>query len=100
MGIAIVWRFAALPGREGAFEKAYGPRGDWARLFAEGDGFLGTTLYRDADGGYLTIDRWARAGDFERFREAHRARYDALDRACETLTASEAPVGSFTEVDP
>jgi hypothetical protein len=31
------------------FEKAYGPDGDWARLFRRGDGYLGTELLRDRD---------------------------------------------------
>ena len=29
----IIWRFRPAVGREGEFERAYGPSGEWARLF-------------------------------------------------------------------
>ena len=37
-----VWRFRPLRNAEAAFESAYGPEGDWARLFRTAPGFLGT----------------------------------------------------------
>jgi hypothetical protein len=40
----ILWRFRPAVGREGEFERAYGPSGEWARLFALDDGYLGTEL--------------------------------------------------------
>jgi heme-degrading monooxygenase HmoA len=93
----IVWRFRARPDRLEAFEQVYGPSGDWARLFAEGKGYLGTELLRDtADvGEYLCVDRWESKEAFESFRAAWSAVYDELDARCTTYTEEETPLGAF-----
>ena len=56
---------------------AYGPEGDWARLFRTAPGFLGTTLLKG---------------------EGPPPEYLTLDRRCETLTAVEKEIGAFDEV--
>lgn len=95
---AIVWEFWAKAGQEAEFERVYGPEGAWARLFARGEGFLGTELLRDADqrGRYLTIDRWTSSAAFDAFRQRWAEEYRALDRQCEALRQRETPLGSFT----
>ena len=83
-----------------AFEEAYGPEGDWARLFRTADGFIGTTLLK-GDGEpaeYLTLDRWASAQAYEAFRRTRHDEFTALDRRCEALTALEQEIGSYREV--
>ncbi len=96
----ILWRFRAKPDRIEAFEEAYGPSGDWARLFARGEGYLGTELLRDvaAPGDYLCVDRWTSRGAFDAFRAAHREVYEALDARCTALTEEEVPVGAFEAI--
>jgi len=93
----IVWSFEVEPEQVEAFEQAYGPDGDWARLFRRVPGYQNTALLRDVDapGRYLTIDRWRTREDFWRFREAFRAEYVALDAKCERLVACEQLVGDF-----
>ena len=93
----IVWEFVARPGREAAFESAYGSRGRWAEFFRGGDGFLGTELWRGA-GVWLTVDRWRSEEDYRRFRAARLAEYQALDREMEELTASEKQLGAFVSL--
>ena len=44
--IATIWRFHVRSDALAAFEATYGPRGDWARLFARQDGYGGTELLR------------------------------------------------------
>ena len=83
------------PDRE-RFEQAYGPDGDWARLFALGDNYLGTELLRGEPGKYLTIDRWRGEADWQRFMDRNGDSYRALDRACEDLTADESEIGAFS----
>ena len=90
----IVWEFVAREGREAAFERAYGPSGRWAEFFRTGEGYLGTELWR-GDGRWITVDRWASEDAYERFRAAHRAGYEALDREMEDLTARETRLGAF-----
>jgi heme-degrading monooxygenase HmoA len=88
-----------LPNRVAAFEEAYGPQGDWARLFRTADGFLGTTLLkRDGESAdYLTLDRWVSPQAYQAFRRTRDQEFSALDRRCETMTALEEEVGEYEE---
>jgi heme-degrading monooxygenase HmoA len=60
-----------------AFEQAYGPDGEWAQFFRQGNGFIGTELLRDVEspGRYLVIDRWESAEVYNSFTVAHRDEY-------------------------
>ena len=98
----IVWAFRPRPGREAEFERAYGPEGGWAGLFRQAPEYLGTDLFRAADGSgrHLTVDRWQSREAYEAFRAARRAEYEALDRTGEQLTASEEPLGDYVLAEP
>jgi heme-degrading monooxygenase HmoA len=93
----IVWEFYVRRGVEPEFERAYGPEGDWARLFAKSPDYLGTELLADASerGRYVTIDRWTSEVAYERFRSSFSADYESLDRKMERLTEREGALGSF-----
>lgn len=91
--IAILWTYKVRPEYRTAFEATYGSDGDWAKLFARQDGWLGTELLRGTDDEYLTIDRWRMQADFDAFLAAHRADYEALDRATEGWTMEETRIG-------
>jgi heme-degrading monooxygenase HmoA len=95
-----VWRFRPRRDAEAAFEAAYGPEGDWARLFRTAAGFLGTTLLKGEGPPleYLTLDRWASRDAYQAFRQDRSAEFLALDRHCETLTAVEKEIGAFDEI--
>ena len=95
-----LWEFRVSPEREQEFLAAYGPSGAWARLFREADGYVETLLLRDqsAPGRFLTVDRWASQDAHEVFLARFRAEYEALDRACESLTAQETSLGSYWEL--
>jgi heme-degrading monooxygenase HmoA len=99
---AIVWEYHVRPGREAEFERAYGPAGDWARLFARGNGYLGTELFHDdrVPGRYLTIDRWTTQEAYGRFYRLRREEYEALDFRCEQLTEGEHRLGAFSVLAP
>jgi heme-degrading monooxygenase HmoA len=100
MSYAIVWEFLVPEDHVAAFEAAYGPEGDWARLFAQAPGFLEVQLLRShaQAGRYLTIDRWQSGMAFESFRQQFAEAYLALDRQLEGLASSEVPLGSFDEM--
>ena len=95
----ILWRFRPAVGREGEFERAYGPSGEWARLFGREDGYLGTELLlrrsEDESREYLTLDRWASGAAYEAFRARRSGEYGRLDRQLEELTEEETLVGAF-----
>ena len=95
----VVWQFEIAEEKVAGFEAAYSPEGAWAQLFRTSTDYQGTELLRDSyiAGNYLTIDRWASEEAFRAFRKDHDADYEALDRACDTLTASESRIGAYTD---
>jgi heme-degrading monooxygenase HmoA len=99
-GYVVVWEFRPIAGTEERFEEAYGPRGAWARLFAMGEGFVGTELNQDLKDPtrYLTLDFWESKEAYEAFRAKHAAEYIAIDRECEALTAEEKALGAFERI--
>ena len=60
-----------------AFERAYGPEGEWASFFRLGRGYVGTELLRDVEtpGRYLVVDRWQSADAYNAFAAEHREEY-------------------------
>ena len=99
-GYLVVWQFRPRRGAERRFEEAYGPSGSWARLFANGEGFVRTELNRDLkdSGRYLTLDYWTTKEAYKAFRTKHAADYAAIDSECESLTAEETSLGEFSRV--
>lgn len=91
----LVWQFDTDAARHADFESAYGPGGNWARLFQQGDGYLGTELLKEVGEGwrYVTIDRWVSRGSYDAFRLRHAAEYTELDARCQLLTVREAFLG-------
>src|SRR5690349_16596686 len=86
-----VWEFRVSPKARRKFERVYGPRGEWVRLFKKGKGFLRTDLFRDEEkrGRYLAVDYWISKGDYKNFRRKFEHEYESLDKRCESLTTLE-----------
>ena len=97
-----VWEFEVLPEREQEFVAAYGSSGAWSVLFRKAAGYIETLLLQDraVPGRFLTIDRWSHQGDHDAFLVEFREEYEALDRACESLTQHESSLGSYWELIP
>ncbi len=114
----IVWRYRVRRGAVRPFERIYGPRGDWARLFRKGRGYLGTQLLREVDAEascgeqrgegrlkdrplpasacYVTIDTWRSRAAFEAFHCRHHSEYQRMDALCESLTLHEEKLGAWS----
>jgi heme-degrading monooxygenase HmoA len=73
--IALVFRYEVREPE--AFERAYGPNGDWASFFREGAGYIGTELLHDVEEPerYLVIDRWESAEAYNAFLNEHQTEY-------------------------
>ena len=95
-----MWEFVAKSGMEARFEQAYGPSGDWARLFQQEAAYLGTELNHEHEGSrrYITLDFWTFEEAYEGFRKKHLVEYQAIDQRCEELTESESKLGTFVRV--
>jgi len=93
----IIWEFKVRKGAAQHFRRAYGNKGDWAKFFHQGRGYLRTELFRDLNQPrrFFTLDIWASKADYIRFRRKFRAHYEAIDQRCEKLTQYEAKIGEF-----
>lgn len=93
----IVWEYRVRPESVDAFVAAYGGAGAWAQLFANADGYLGTTLYLDVDepDRYLTFDRWSSRDAFTAFMADYAAAYATLDAACDEMTLEQTRIGAL-----
>ena len=97
-----LWEYEVKPGCEERFENAYGPAGDWARLFQSDSNYRETRLLRDSvrPAIYLTLDFWNSCEAYEQFMAAHKDRYKMLDAAGEELTSKERLIGWYELVGP
>ena len=92
-----LWEYEVKPGCEESFQSAYGPHGDWVRLFQRDPNFRDTRLLQDLSRPrfYFTLDYWDSESAFDRFKAANQSAYAAIDRATEHLTISERHLCSF-----
>ena len=92
-----IWEFTVPPANASAFEAAYGPAGDWARLFLGQSGYLGTRLLKDLSEPtrYVTFDSWTSEERFDEFLSRHADAYRELDRVTEGLATEERHLGSL-----
>ncbi|MGE5205500.1 MAG: antibiotic biosynthesis monooxygenase family protein [Chlamydiota bacterium] len=93
----IAWEFVVRAECVAHFEAAYGPQGDWARLFARAEDYRDTRLLHDASDPlrYVTLDYWLSQEAHVQFRKAHQQEYRNLDQRCERLTVKETKLGEF-----
>lgn len=96
-GFAYVWEYEVPAEHVEAFERLYGPKGEWVQLFSGAEGYCGTELHCDADtpGRYMTIDYWTSREARDRFRKSVKSEFDALDQRGDGLTSRERPIGEF-----
>ena len=84
-----VWEYDVPDDQVDGFVAAYGPTGEWARLFARGEGFVRTEVYRRADGRnrFITVDTWRSGAAWQAFLDRWGSAYAELDEALEPLAA-------------
>jgi len=94
----ILWEFEVKPGCQERFERVYGPRGDWVRLFLRDPRFRDSQLLRDPSRThfYFTLDFRDSESAYQDFQGAHGTSYEELDRATEALSLKERCIGFFT----
>jgi len=95
-----IWEFQVQQSVAQEFENAYGPNGIWAALFRKGEGYIRTELLHNTDDHdrYMTIDYWTSRKAYENFRQQYADEYKIIDLKCESFTARESHIGSFTTV--
>jgi hypothetical protein len=95
-----IWEFEVKPECEARFRQAYGPKGQWVRLFVTDANYQQTLLVIDQSREYvyLTLDYWHSHEAYESFKQSHQEAYQSIDLACEDLTVAERYVGAFAQV--
>jgi Antibiotic biosynthesis monooxygenase len=93
----VVWEYQVKAECEEEFVAAYGPDGDWARLFHRSPEFLGVELLGSAGnaGRFFTLDHWSSSAAMDVFLNANATAYDVLDRRFSGLTLWERRIGGF-----
>lgn len=92
-----IWEFIVKDSEQKAFEKAYGPEGDWVMLFRKSQGYLGTELHQDQSNPlrYLTLDYWRSKEDRDTFRLQFAHEFQQLDARCEKYAVQEKFLGDY-----
>jgi heme-degrading monooxygenase HmoA len=96
--IALVFRYDARDPQD--FEEAYGPNGEWARFFRQGQGFIGTELLRDLEepDRYLVIDRWESIEAYNEFIAERQAEYLRRSDESRLYYLAELRFGAFENI--
>jgi ribosomal-protein-alanine acetyltransferase len=96
-GFVVSWEFRVRPAKRKAFEKVYGPEGDWVKLFRRDPAYVRTELIRDRDkpARYMTLDFWSSRKAYQQFKKKNREEYSAIDQKCGSLTLYEKLLGEF-----
>jgi hypothetical protein len=92
-----VWLFVVRPECLQAFRIAYGPEGEWVRLFRRDPEYIRTNFLSDRDNAthFITIDFWSSREACMSFRERFGSEFEALDKGFEHLTEQEVHLGDF-----
>src|ERR1700689_1591886 len=93
----VVWEFQVKEECQVECVAAYGPDGEWARLFRRSPEFLGVELLGSAGnpGRFFTLDQWCSSAAVDVFLSANATAYDVLDRRFSGLTVWERRIGGF-----
>lgn len=96
--IAIVFRYDVRDPQD--FAGVYGPNGEWAQFFRQGQGYIGTELLQDVDelDRFVVIDRWESAETYNTFVSEHQTEY--LERSDESRLyfVQELRLGTFENI--
>jgi hypothetical protein len=93
----VVWEFQVKKEYQAEFVAAYGPDGEWARLFRRSPEFLGVELLGSVGNAtrFFTLDHWSSAAGLDLFLANNATAYDVLDRRFSGLTVWERRIGGF-----
>ena len=93
----VVWEYQVKAECKAEFVEAYGPDGEWARLFRRSPEFVGIELLGSVGNPtrYFTLDHWGSEAAMDEFLSTNATAYDVLDRRFTGLTVWERRIGGF-----
>jgi len=94
---AYIWEYKVKSEHCNAFKHAYGPKGEWVKLFKTGNGHIATELHCDNNDPqhFVTIDYWISKEARDTFKKEFESAFNALDNKFEEFTLAEKHVGDF-----
>lgn len=97
MSYVYAWEYFVEPRHADAFERGYGPDGEWVALFRRTAGYVRTVLRRDdaQPSRYVTLDEWDSRAAWELFRADFAAEFEAIDALGEEWTVREREIARF-----
>lgn len=92
-----IWSYKVAVDKKDEFEKMYGNKGAWVRLFSKYPDYIKTELFKDlkAEGTYLTLDYWKSQESYLTFRQSAEKEFKNIDELGENLTLEEFHIGEF-----
>ena len=92
-----VWTYVVRSESLEAFRIAYGPEGEWVRLFRRDPEYVRTTLLADREDPtrFMTLDFWTSREACVAFRERFAREFEALDRRFQEFTMQEVHTGDY-----
>ncbi len=92
-----IWKYKVKRDKISEFEKLYGNKGEWVKLFKKYPGYIKTDLIKDISNKniYITLDYWKSEKDYRKFKEKTVNEYSAIDLIGDDLTESEEYLGEF-----
>jgi quinol monooxygenase YgiN len=101
MEIQTIWDYEVRDNFIGQFKDAYGPDGEWAKLYKKCSGYIKTDLLQDLDNPnrFITIDCWQSHTALDSMIHIVAPEYEYLEKRCEAFTTSENHIGIFELID-
>lgn len=96
-----IWRYNVAAEQQETFVHHYATEGTWTQLFQRADGYLGTTLWQDANDESLwyTQDRWRSEADFRKFEHDFGTVYAQLDQQLDGIATEETFIAACNRIE-
>ncbi len=96
----IIWKYTVHPENILDFEKTYGSKGVWAKLFSQSKNYRGSILYKseDVQHCYFLIDNWTDRQSYEDFKNTHAEVYTEMSNSYASLYTTEEQIGTYTKI--
>jgi len=100
MSYLTIWEYKIKPEKKNEFEKLYGSRGEWVKLFQKFPNYIKTELHKDIydPDHYTTFDYWKSKEAYYLFKQKSKEKFLEIDKMGEDLTLEEKHIGEFLTI--
>lgn len=93
----VVWEYEVEEEKQHDFEREYGAKGVWSKLFSTSTNYKGSQLSKciDSDQLYLLLDWWEDAACYHTFLKENETAYANFSKRLASLYRTETRLGEF-----